>query len=276
MFGSLVVVFPTPHTGGSLLFRHRGNEYTFDSAKAVANVSNDAPHVAFAAFFSDVEHEVAEVTSGYRVTLTYNLYHSASGPSDSVEIQNDKEIELSLQNALASLLSKPDFLRKGGRLAFDLSYEYPRSGSLTKLSKIGEHLKGVDALLKRVCDALKLDASVKAIYRDSLNDDIYCFVDHFVVFRGDYIEDGLLPYLCQVEKARIGYDARSGSRALKEIKDLDLQGNVKVSSVVWAKPPGKKNSFEEQYISYGNEANLSCAYGKVCLVVRVKPAHERG
>ena len=27
------------------------------------------------AFFSDIEHAVAEVTEGYRLTLTYNLYH---------------------------------------------------------------------------------------------------------------------------------------------------------------------------------------------------------
>ncbi|CAA7263512.1 unnamed protein product [Cyclocybe aegerita] len=56
MFGSLVVVLPTAHTGGSLIFRHQGNEWTFDSAKAVNEEST--PYAAFVAFFSDVEHEV--------------------------------------------------------------------------------------------------------------------------------------------------------------------------------------------------------------------------
>ena len=33
-----------------------------------------------AAFYGDCEHEVLEVTSGYRITLTYNLYYSSIGP----------------------------------------------------------------------------------------------------------------------------------------------------------------------------------------------------
>ena len=32
MFGSLVVVFPTRHEGGALQLRHKGQEWTFDSA----------------------------------------------------------------------------------------------------------------------------------------------------------------------------------------------------------------------------------------------------
>ncbi len=30
--------------------------------------------IKWAAFYSDCEHEVLEVTSGHRITLTYNLY----------------------------------------------------------------------------------------------------------------------------------------------------------------------------------------------------------
>ena len=36
MFGSLVVAFPTPHEGGALLLRHRGQEWTFDFASVLA------------------------------------------------------------------------------------------------------------------------------------------------------------------------------------------------------------------------------------------------
>jgi hypothetical protein len=36
MFGSLVIVFPSPHEGGALLLRHRGQEWTFDSGEALA------------------------------------------------------------------------------------------------------------------------------------------------------------------------------------------------------------------------------------------------
>ncbi len=55
MFGSLVVVFPTPHEGGALFLRHYGHEWIFDSAQALAAV--DQPTVGYVAFFSDIEHQ---------------------------------------------------------------------------------------------------------------------------------------------------------------------------------------------------------------------------
>lgn len=35
---------------------------------------DDHASIRWAAFYSDCEHEILEVTSGYRLTLTYNLY----------------------------------------------------------------------------------------------------------------------------------------------------------------------------------------------------------
>ena len=71
MFGSLVLVFPTPHEGGALMLRHEGKEWTFDAARVLSATSHYAlKRVAYIAFFSDVEHEVLPVTSGYRVTST--------------------------------------------------------------------------------------------------------------------------------------------------------------------------------------------------------------
>ncbi|KZT24045.1 hypothetical protein NEOLEDRAFT_1210256, partial [Neolentinus lepideus HHB14362 ss-1] len=37
MFGSLVVVYPTPHEGGALILCHRGKEWEFDSGKILAS-----------------------------------------------------------------------------------------------------------------------------------------------------------------------------------------------------------------------------------------------
>lgn len=36
--------------------------------------------IHWAAFYGDCEHEVLEVASGHRITLTYNLYYSSIGP----------------------------------------------------------------------------------------------------------------------------------------------------------------------------------------------------
>lgn len=84
--GSLVVIFPTLYQGGSLILRQGREKKVFDTPHTVN--SQDTPHAAFVAFFSDFDHEVAPVKSGYRVTLTYNLYLTdsaaetlASGPN---------------------------------------------------------------------------------------------------------------------------------------------------------------------------------------------------
>ncbi len=79
MFGSLVIVLPSAHEGGELVLRHGGEEWSFDAAKAIKD--DQGPSIGFVAFFSDVEHEVTMVTSGYRVTLTYNLYFAEPGHS---------------------------------------------------------------------------------------------------------------------------------------------------------------------------------------------------
>lgn len=49
------------------MVRHEGRSVTFDWGKQASSVN-------WAAFYSDCEHEVLEVTSGHRLTVTYNLY----------------------------------------------------------------------------------------------------------------------------------------------------------------------------------------------------------
>eukprot|EP01006_Ploeotia_vitrea_P043923 TRINITY_DN66791_c6_g4_i2.p1 TRINITY_DN66791_c6_g4~~TRINITY_DN66791_c6_g4_i2.p1 ORF type:complete len:457 (+),score=25.58 TRINITY_DN66791_c6_g4_i2:37-1407(+) len=68
-FGSLVILLPSAYQGGDLVVRHKGSQKV---------LYNGAPRGAkttqYLAFFSDVEHEVLPVTSGYRVSLTYHLF----------------------------------------------------------------------------------------------------------------------------------------------------------------------------------------------------------
>jgi hypothetical protein len=54
--------------------RHAQHSHTFDWGTN-ANGANESA-IQWAAFYSDCEHEVLEVTQGYRITLTYNLYHA--------------------------------------------------------------------------------------------------------------------------------------------------------------------------------------------------------
>lgn len=71
-FGSLVVCPPCKHSGGELIVKHGGTSLRFDWSRRSAE-----PVVQWAAFYSDVEHAVLDVTGGHRITLTYNLYATA-------------------------------------------------------------------------------------------------------------------------------------------------------------------------------------------------------
>ena len=133
MFGSLVIVFPTPHEGGALKLRAPGRyegetlEWTFDSSALLAE--QEKPSIAYVAFFSDVEHEVMPVTSGHRVTITYNLYYAVNKPEPSTELNQISTNEQSFQAALQAALQDPSFLPTGGSLMFGLRHQYPLATS---------------------------------------------------------------------------------------------------------------------------------------------------
>ncbi|KAF9535324.1 hypothetical protein CPB83DRAFT_841574 [Crepidotus variabilis] len=257
MFGSLVIVLPTVHEGGSLVFRHDDDEWTFESAKAV---KMDPPQAAFAAFFSDVEHEVLPVTSGYRITLTYNLYFAKA--TEVVTVENTK-IDETLKGSLDRLLKDPNFLPNGGALGFGLSHKYPINPHSTSLRDILGRLKGPDAAVKQLCESFSLKVAAKAIYRDEDDNRGACLLNRFFDFRyAGEVDCSIVDYLSQYGDAEKVYDEA----------DDDPEGLL----VVWAKSLEKVNQFEDSYIAYGNEATLGCVYGEVCLIATVPSADERG
>ncbi|KAF5370991.1 hypothetical protein D9615_010009 [Tricholomella constricta] len=163
MFGSLVVAFPTPYEGGALVLRHDDEEWTFDSAALTRKQAE--PSIAYIAFYSDVDHEVAVVTFGHRVTLTYNLYLGNTPlrenfPPSVTPVAADDSI---FHDALSKALADPSFLPNGGYLGFGLSFKYPidlADGDSTN----GHVLKGSDAMIIRVCEKLSLAPSLNAVY----------------------------------------------------------------------------------------------------------------
>ena len=68
MFGTLVVLLPAAYTGGELVVEHAGQRRTIDRSGG-----EQWRGFSYAAFYADCKHEVREVTSGYRVALTFNL-----------------------------------------------------------------------------------------------------------------------------------------------------------------------------------------------------------
>ena len=70
MFGTLVVVLPSFHTGGELIVRHGGKK---EKLNLTMSEGEDESVLKFAAFYADCEHEVKPITRGNRVCLVYNL-----------------------------------------------------------------------------------------------------------------------------------------------------------------------------------------------------------
>ncbi|KAF8184187.1 hypothetical protein BJ912DRAFT_975231 [Pholiota molesta] len=61
---------------------HKNQEALLDDSYRKAGKTEGADlSTAFATFFGDVEYEVAEVNSAYRVALTYNIYYTDVRPS---------------------------------------------------------------------------------------------------------------------------------------------------------------------------------------------------
>ncbi|KAF9525206.1 hypothetical protein CPB83DRAFT_796716 [Crepidotus variabilis] len=261
MFGSLVVVLPTVHEGGSLIFHWGDEDVSFDSAQAVKIQPTTA---AFAVFASDIEHEVAPVTSGYRVTLTYNLYWEATAKNRPIVSVDAIERDGALKESLQLLLKDPEFLPDGGALGFALNHKYPFNPDSTRLQNVLPWLKGPDAGLRELCKEVSLEVSLKAVYFDpDSGEDI--LLDYFFGFNGD-VSDSLVEHIVEMEQeGLVIYDP-------ERVSEPEREESV---ALIWARPLQKVNRFHSAYAAYGNEASLEYAYGEVCLVATIPPASER-
>ncbi len=158
MFGSLTIVFPTHHEGGALLLRHHGREWILDSSQALAGGRLDQPSIGYMAYLNNTEHEIAPVTSGHCVTLTYNLYFDDDGgpvsEKDAVS-ENFTPPKLPNQNgfheAFKALLENSEFMADGGTLVFGLRHIYPIKYNFKRIHNV---LKGSDALVYQSVHAL--------------------------------------------------------------------------------------------------------------------------
>ena len=263
MFASLVVVYLTIHQGGALLFRHGDLEFTFDSGAAVSRATT--PCVGFAAFYSDVEHEVTEVHSGHRVTLTYNLYLEDSPKGDIVSFAG--AYESALKAAFEKLLADPSYFEDGGNIGFGLRHQYPvqierRLGGLQHLQT---SLKSSDAILMKVCKELSLKAQLRLLYHVDDGGVVLC---NKLIRKDEKLEGDLLHELC-----RRGAEYVEAPEGWVSDDDDDLD----VINIDWAtdiKPVDVKE-VETVFIAYGNEPSLGFAYSTMCLIVEVDTAKVR-
>ncbi|KAF1810779.1 hypothetical protein P152DRAFT_460069 [Eremomyces bilateralis CBS 781.70] len=118
MLGTLVISLPSPHKGGDVILKHGNEKKTYSSSKHLQS---------FACWYSDAEHEVCEVTSGYRWVLTYNLAVKNGLHIPSLEsLAHPKEIFKGLLSKWQENLMKGDDSFK--HAVFALSHKYSQQG----------------------------------------------------------------------------------------------------------------------------------------------------
>ena len=286
MFGSLVVVLPTAYGGGQFVLRHGEKEWTIDFAKFAAAKE---PSVCFLAFYSDVEHEVLPVTSGHRVSLTYNLYHKpihATAP-----IQNHTPFHLQLKQALIDLLNDKSKLPNGGYLGFGLAHEYVHTGR-NLLELLPAQLKGSDRALADVCDELGLRYSLRLLYRGIADETISLLTTKELDVEEDLIEDDFgmsgseAQLRCalevidaeQVERINfVGWPYKPSMSVDEKQELLGPIGGIPATEVLDIMPMkstvGVKSTFVVPY--YGNAPGVDHFYGTACMLVAVEPAASR-
>ncbi|GKU05049.1 hypothetical protein FLAG1_07809 [Fusarium langsethiae] len=159
--GSLVVCLPVAHKGGQLAVRHGGRQVEFDWSSLHPNT------VQWAAFFSDCEHEVLQVTEGHRVTLTYNLFWTNYGPASMADHMHllDQE-SLHFYTALETLLEKMNCAGKETIVGFTCTHAYPHS-STSSIENLHHMLKGLDMVVYQALRRILGDASVATVLDDS-------------------------------------------------------------------------------------------------------------
>lgn len=143
MVGTLVICLPSKHEGSNVNVSLGSEKHTLQTAPT------SAYDLTALAWYSDVPHEVEELTSGYRLVLTYKLFQIEGEQLSAEKIFSQSE-------KLGSLLSKWHLSTlSSGKLAYGLDHQYTQSSLSLK------NLKGRD---QAVCHALHNLCSKAGLY----------------------------------------------------------------------------------------------------------------
>ena len=266
MLGSLVVNLPTVHSGGELVIRSGdGTEHICDwSQSEVSNVCS------WAAFYSDMEHEIYPVTMGHRITLTYNIYfqeeetHTTGIPLGDL---NKHPFFITLNRLINE---DPTFLPYGGVIISFLAHEYPnfRLKGCGKLAQELTHfLKGNDRALFQIAEALNLFPETKALIPgSSAADSGFTVLSDTSGIYGSLEYDGD-PSLDHILLSQI--DTERG-----DFRDGDGDWETRVLFLNRGSEAGTE--WEEHYATYGNEPSIDFVYVQAILVMHVRPWEEVG
>ncbi|TBU25093.1 hypothetical protein BD311DRAFT_854742 [Dichomitus squalens] len=271
MFGSLVIIFPTPYKGGELMLRRPGRKevqhWELDSSALLEEETQ--PSIAYVAFFSDVEHEVLPVTSGYR---------GKDSPSSHAIARSMPTNEPTFQHTLSSVLDDPMFLPDGGNLMSGLAHTYPLAKSYPDveaakqaLKNVEPHLKASDGVILRVLRELSLDASLKIVYeaRDSQFAGEMCYVMFDRVIKlpdNDHMIEGTASEYLEEEEGGQPVMA-AGIRDHQIVRLAERMDKAKPIAVHWV----TGNPKVEQEAEWVRREDPDVVYWRIWIFVRVGP-----
>ena len=152
-FGSLVVCLPVHFEGGALAVRHQGQEVVHNWADAASTPTGSC--IQWAAFYSDCEHEVFDVTAGHRITLTYNLHVAPGTGMLNAQMTSLMPRKLGLYTRLRAMLANPTLMVRGGYVGSRLIHKYPHAHPRLH-TYVPSMLKGADMVLYEAVAALGL------------------------------------------------------------------------------------------------------------------------
>ncbi|KAH8916433.1 hypothetical protein BT69DRAFT_1270384 [Atractiella rhizophila] len=254
--GTIVVCLPSTFKGGEFLI---GEDNEIQTLKWDEDCS--AGKHCWVFLYSDVQHEVKPVTSGYRITIAYDVFIGSSTKENS-----PRNVDISavpLYAALKNALRDESFFKEGGKLSWAMHYGYPVDRDAHG-SDLSGRLKGRDRLLYNVLSFLNLKFKIQAVYET--DDDDYdnssdkdlepldkfwpdtrrgslLIGGNFLAGEDDYVEDG----------------------PTQSLRDAGMRFDP---DIVWCQKP-RHFVRGGTYISYGNEASISHHYVAACIVVDI-------
>ncbi|KAH8901559.1 hypothetical protein GQ53DRAFT_851435 [Thozetella sp. PMI_491] len=274
-FGSLVVCLPAEHEGGELKIRHKGEEMTFDFSTRRSDFNH--AKICWAAFYSDCEHEVLEVTSGHRLTLTYNLYAvRGAGRLTGVCPMLDPT-NLPVFQEMQTVLKQDPFHGQSGTFGFWCSHAYAYTHETE--SPLPATLKGVDAVLWEKLRALGLDPEVKPFM--TINEcDRRWIKEHY---QDDEAEDSDLKDLWAAEVppqwvigTRFAVDLNYyGDEGLSAGDFYPTWSEYNEKTIYWLTRPGKPEP-QLVFATYGNQPAMEISYSYAAILMTIPPKKTPG
>ncbi|KAI1270956.1 hypothetical protein F5Y07DRAFT_384517 [Xylaria sp. FL0933] len=241
-FGSLVVCLPVAHTGGQLKVQHLGKDIVFDWSTTNDSTEKE-PAIQWAAFYSDCRHEVLEVTSGHRITLTYNLYATYGGGAITGLNTVIDMTQLPLYKILSSL---KEFRPKDELIGIYTNFAYPHTSDESCLPYA---LKGLDMAVWEILGHLGYERELLPV------------AEH----NGERFVGGSL------EWRQVDEEIEDESAMLSDWI-LNYKGRaLEADEVFWLNKPcfGNYEKPQISYVAYGNEASLGLIYSTCAIIAAV-------